>query len=278
MSDPDARTYIVTGGTRGIGTAVVAALLRHSAAARVVMLARDPTRAAGVQAELARQCGRPPEVVVGDLASLVGARAAAQALAAAAPRLDVLVHNAGIWPSRRRLGPEGYEEAFVTNHLAPFLLTRALSAGMPRGGRVVQVTAGLYPLGRFDPERTPMGADWSRLKTYAHTKLANLLATRRWAEELRPRGIDVNSVHPGVVRTHLGAAPDPIGWLVAASKLLWASPAKGARGPVRLATDPALAGVTGRYFDQLEEKPFLAPATDAALVEAAWRQAEELTR
>ena len=269
------RCLLVTGATRGIGRAIVEALLREAPDARVVMVARDRERAERVCAELAASVGRRPALVVGDLGSLAGARALVDAIAEA--RIDVLVHNAGIWPTRRELGPEGYERAFVTNHLGPFVLTAGLVDRMPRGGRIVQVSAGLYPLGRLDArdlERTARGHDFGRIRTYASTKLANLLATRGWAERLAAAGIDVNAVHPGVIRTDLGASRGPLGWLLAGAKLFWKTPAHGARGPVRLALDATLAGTRDQFFNELAPEPWRAPATDRALAEAVWAHAE----
>ena len=274
------RTIIVSGATRGIGRAIVEALLRQAPAARVVMLARDRERAEAVRAALQATTGRRPELVLGDLGSLAGARALTASIADAYACIDVLVHNAGLWPTRRELSPEGIERAFVTNHLAPFVVTAGLRDRIPRGGRVVQVTAGLYPLGRLDArdlERTARGDDFSRIRTYASTKLANLLATRGWAERLAPAGIDVNAVHPGVIRTHLGASRGPFGWLLAAAKLMWKSPAHGARGPVRLALDLSLSGTSDRFYNELDAEPWRAPATDSALALAVWAHAESRT-
>ena len=70
----------------------------------------------------------------------------------------------------------GLEQAFVTNHLAPFLLNHELEPLLvASGARVVQVSAGLYVKGRADPARTPTGLDFHPVRTYADTKLCNLL-------------------------------------------------------------------------------------------------------
>jgi NAD(P)-dependent dehydrogenase (short-subunit alcohol dehydrogenase family) len=271
------KTYVVTGGTSGIGLALVEALLRLGPGAEVVVPARNPRRAEEVAAGLRSATGRAPEFVHADLSSIAGARDAAAKIGKKCPRIDVLVHNAGVWPTRLARGPEGFEESFITNHLAPFIITKALNPRIPAGGRIVQVTAGLYPIGKYDPEKTPKGLDFNKIRTYANTKLANLLVTRRWADVLSPGKIDVNSVHPGVIRTGLGASGGLIGRMMDVLKLALAGPDYGAKGPLRLATDPALSGVTGRYYNQLKETRFRAPATDDKLIAAAWKQAEELT-
>lgn len=267
---------VVSGATGGIGRALVLALASHPSSPAITIIARDPARVAALAADLAT-LGKPaPEAVLADLSTLAGARAAVAAVRAQTPCVDVLIHNAGIWPTRRELGPDGFEASWVTNHLAPFVLTRGLADLIPSGGRIIQVTAGLYPMGRLDLARTPRGDDFSRLRTYANTKLANVLATRRWAEHLRARAIDVHAIHPGVVRTSLGASRGPLGWLLAAAKLTWAKPATGALGPLRLATDPAVAGKTDVFWDRLKEAAWVAPATDLALTQRVWDHAANL--
>jgi NAD(P)-dependent dehydrogenase (short-subunit alcohol dehydrogenase family) len=258
------KTCVVTGATSGIGKAVAVELAR--AGERVVIVCRDPARGEATRHEIDRQTANADTVlVVANLAVLAGMRQAARALLDLCPRLDVLVHNAGVWPTRLQRTPDGFETSFAVNHLAPFvlnhLLRERLLASAP--ARIVQVTAGLYAIGRIDLDRTPTGDDFHRFRTYASTKQCNLLCTvelaRRLADAGAYDGLTVNAVHPGVVRTRLGDMPGPAGLVLRLVKLLWASPATGARGPVRLARDPSLAGTTGHYFDRCRDVP-LGPA------------------
>jgi NAD(P)-dependent dehydrogenase (short-subunit alcohol dehydrogenase family) len=213
--------------------------------------------------------------VVGDLAVRAATREAARVIRERYGAIDVLVHNAGIWPTRLERTGDGFERSFAINHLAPFILNAALADRLGRGSRVVLVTAGLAVKGKVDLDRTPVGGDFHRFRTYANTKLCNLLCTgelaRRWAD----RGITVNAVHPGVVRTKLGDMSGPLGLLLRLIKRRWLPPEVGALGPVRLATDPALDGVTGRYHDQLAEAPWPAAAADQALARALWERSVE---
>ncbi|OUC95860.1 SDR family NAD(P)-dependent oxidoreductase [Streptosporangium minutum] len=270
------RTAVVTGGNRGIGYAVAARLLQDGC--EVVLVARDRERGEAARASLAGSGGTRVRLVVGDLSSVRKVRATARALGETCPRIDVLVHNAGLWPSRRVLGEDGLEQAFVTNHLAPFLLNHELEPLLvASGARVVQVSAGLYVNGRADPERTPTGLDFHPMRTYADTKLCNLLLVPRSAERWKNAGVTINAVHPGVIRTGLGDRGGPLGYLLKAAKLLWKSPDAGARPVVRLALAEETAGQTGRYFHIDAEQPLAPVAADAALAERLWTQALELT-
>jgi NAD(P)-dependent dehydrogenase (short-subunit alcohol dehydrogenase family) len=279
MREPP-RTCVVTGASSGIGRAVAMALARRGL--RVVIVCRDRARGEAALGAIAAG-GHPddpaPALIVADLATLAGMRDAADGILTACPRLDVLVHNAGVWPVRRERTDDGLEVGFAVNHLAPFVLNQLLGDRLRQGrARVVQVSAGLYVRGRVDLERTPTGDDFTLFGTYATSKLCNLIATLELASRLEADGVTVNAVHPGVVRTKLGALPGPAGVALRAVKLLWASPAKGAEGPVRLAVDPALGAVSARYFDRLRETPVDARAADPALASALWRRSLELAR
>jgi NAD(P)-dependent dehydrogenase (short-subunit alcohol dehydrogenase family) len=246
---------VVTGGNRGIGYAVCESL--RSQGFRVVAVVRDPTATT------------PPgvDVVHGDLASKRTVAALAAALLAACDTIDVLVHNAGVWPTRLTHNEDGVETAFAVNHLAPFQLNLALEH---RLRRVVQVSAGLYVKGRVDPARTSTGADFHRLRTYCDTKRANLLLLPEFAHRWQDGGVTVDAVHPGVIRTGLGDSGGAMGLVLRLVKRRWATPEDGAKPIVALTT----ATGTGRYFDVVTETPFTA---DPALARRLWTQAEKLT-
>ncbi|WP_068923337.1 SDR family NAD(P)-dependent oxidoreductase [Planobispora rosea] len=268
-------TVVVTGGNRGIGYAVAAELL--SDGCDVVLVARDRDRGRAAQSALTAPGTPGPRLVVGDLSGVRAVRATAEALREACPRIDVLIHNAGLWPSRRTLTEDGLEQAFAVNHLAPFLLNHELEPLLVSSrARVVQVGAGLYVKGRVDLDRTPAGLDFHPVRTYADTKLCNLLLLPRFAERWRDSGVTVNAVHPGVIRTGLGDRGGPVGYLLTIVKLLWKSPEAGARPVVRLALDEELAGRTGRYFNLEQEEEVAPVAADPELAERLWGQALEL--
>ncbi|MEU7895669.1 SDR family NAD(P)-dependent oxidoreductase [Nonomuraea sp. NPDC049152] len=259
-----ASTVVVTGGNRGIGYAVCERLAGEGFT--VLLVARDPERGARAAASIRGDV----EVVAGDLTTIASVRRLADELRDRCPRVDVLIHNAGLWPSRRTLTGDGLEESFAVNHLAPFLLNRLLE---DRLGRVVQVSAGLYVKGKAEVGRTAVGADFHQMRTYADTKLCNLLTVPLFAERWRASGITIDAVHPGVIRTGLGDRRGPMGWLLKLVKRKWATPEEGAEPVVRLAHDTG----TGRYFNLSEEVPLEGPARDAELAGRVWEEAEALT-
>jgi NAD(P)-dependent dehydrogenase (short-subunit alcohol dehydrogenase family) len=249
---------IITGASRGIGRALALSVARSDR--RLFLVARDRERLAEVAADVAARGGRA-EVLAGDLGSIAGARALGEELAKRVERSATLVHNAGLWPARLERTAEGFERAFLINHLAPLLLQAPL---VEKGAleRVLSVSAGLIAAGRFDPLRTPTGEDFSRFRTYCTTKLCSALAMRDLAEA-HPE-LDVLVLHPGVVRTDLGAQPGILGWLLERIKRRWESPETCAARLARILDEARWSPPKeARWRIELTEQPWPKSASEA---------------
>ena len=186
------RTALVTGGSRGIGRAVVALLAR--AGADVAIAYRSRAAEAEAIADEVRALGRRAITLGGDLADPAVAERLAAGVATAFGRLDIFVANAGVWPPDEvplgRLPPDRWRATMAANLDAVFHSTRAALGLMGPGGRVVLVssTAG---------QRGEAGhAD------YAASKGALIALTKSLAVEYAP-DILVNCVAPGWVDTEM---------------------------------------------------------------------------
>lgn len=224
------------------------------------------------------------QLVVFDLADLDSVRRGAAEILELAPRVDVLVNNAGLVLSERVETVDGYEATFAINHLGPFLLTNLLleriRASAP--ARIVTVASSAHASARkgirFDDLQS--AHHYRGMRAYGQSKLANILFTLELARRLEGSGVTANSLHPGTVRTGYGADGDTRGFLAFGIKLaspFFLSPAKGARTSVYLASSPEVEGVSGNYFVKCVARPPRRWAQDEEAARQLWQVSEQLT-
>jgi retinol dehydrogenase 12 len=268
---------VVTGATSGIGKAAAAALARLGAT--VVLVGRDRGRTEAAAAEIAPVSASPPRAEVADLASLEQVRGLAGRLGGL-ERIDVLINNAGLVLGERRITPDGLEHVFALNHLASFLLTNLLlpklTASAP--ARVVTVTSDAHSAARLDLSDPNLEHGWDSWRSYANSKLANILFTRELARRLDGTGVTANCAHPGVVRTGFGREARPLLRLgVTIARPFMASPERGADTIVYLASSPDVADETGGYYVKRQRREPSAAARDDAAARKLWEISEKMT-
>jgi len=272
-----ARTAFLTGATSGIGRWSALGLAR--AGYRVIAAGRDRQRGEELRAWVtARVPAAHVEVVTADLSLMAEVRRLAGEVRERAPRLHVLVNNAGLARRSRAVTAEGHELTLAVNHLAPFLLTRALLPPLMAAGqaRIVNVGSVASDRARIDLDDLEGARNWSTMRAYGRSKLALMIATFEWARRLDPEAATANVVHPGGVATAIGdiGGVPGLAWRLVKPFLL--SPEQGVRTTRHVATSPAVAGVTGRYFKReapAEPNPL---AKDTDLAARLWARTEAM--
>ena len=252
------QTVVITGPTSGLGRETAMSLAEWGA--RLVLVGRDEAKLERVRAGLAASAGDPHVAVVADMASLPAVRAAAAEILEAAPRVDVLIDNAGTMVPKREVTDDGHERTFATMVLGPFVLASRLLPALAAspGGRILAVTSGgMYaqslPLDDLAFER----GEYDGTRAYARAKRAQVALVREWARRLGRQGITANAMHPGWADTPgLEAALPGFRRLVGP----WLrSPAEGADSILWLAAAPEAGALTGwlvldrrpRSFDRI---------------------------
>lgn len=271
---------VVSGATSGVGLAAVRRLAR--ADAHIVLLARNPGKAAAVQRELLAHTHAPVGVVLADFSDLASVRAAAERLLGDYPRIDVLINSAGLFSTTRTLTRDGFETVFCVNHLAPFLLTHLLLERLKQSApaRIIQVNSEGHRFGGLHLA----DLNWERrryngYRSYGASKIAQLLTTWELADRLHGTGVTINAMHPGDVRTNIGNNNGPLyRWFqrVLIGPML-KDPAISGEALYTLAAAPELADVSGRFFHlTVDEKP-AAPALNRELGRQVWEASLRLT-
>jgi NAD(P)-dependent dehydrogenase (short-subunit alcohol dehydrogenase family) len=280
IPDQSGRIAVVTGATGGLGYETARVLAEHGAT--VVLAARDDQRLEAA-ADRLRAFGAVTTQRV-DLASLRSIRAAVDELP---DRIDLLVNNAGVMQPPYALTEDGFELQLGINHLGHFALTglmlgRLLTAP---NARIVTVSSNGHRIGRINFDDLQSAHRYRRLRTYAQSKLANLLFAFELQHRLANAGAPVISVaaHPGNADTdlerHLSFAMRGMAKLVPHQSV-----SEGVLPLLRAATDPAVQG--GEYYGPDGRGEFTGHpvrvtahrrAYDTATQQRLWRESEQLT-
>lgn len=275
------KTCIITGATAGIGLEAAAQL--GALGARLVLVGRNPAKGEAVLAHLrARVPGVTAEIHYADLSLLAESRRLAPLLLATAPRIDVLINNAGAFFHRREETGEGIERTFALNHLAYFLLTELLRERLAASApaRVVNVASEAHRNTRLDFDDLQGARRYDGWTAYRRSKLANILFTRELARRLAGSGVTANSLHPGFVASSFGDNNrGPMRLIIGLAKRLIAiSVEKGAATPVYLAASPEVAEVNGLYFDKCRKAIPSEAAQDDEAAFRLWRETARIAR
>jgi NAD(P)-dependent dehydrogenase (short-subunit alcohol dehydrogenase family) len=278
--DLSGMTAMVTGSNSGIGyeTARVLALR----GAHVICAARTPDKARATCDEIGGRT-TPSAFDLADWPSIV---TAADEIAARTQPIDMLILNAGIMELPELQQVNGIERQFAVNHLGHFILANRLLplvTAAPQGRVVVvssgQATRNAPPEGiQFDNLSGERGYDPAL--AYGQSKLANALFSLELAARLAGTPTTSNVLRPGVIPTNLGRHMPfwkPL-LLETIGKVFTKTIPQGAATTCYVATAPALADVSGFFFEDCNPIRAGGHTEDQAMAERLWAVSGELTR
>ena len=238
MTNP--KTFLVTGANKGIGYEIARQLARSGA--RVFVGARDAGRGQTAADKLrAEFADAEIEFLALDMADASSIERAAETISSKVQTLDGLINNAGVLDDDKGTSVLNTDLGLIrrtldTNTFGPLLLTQKLApllAKAPDGGRVVNLSSGLGQLSDMEDS----------YPAYSISKTALNAVTRQLAAALKKRGVAVNTVCPGWVKTDMGGE--------GAHRTV----EQGADTPVWLVTE-ALAGLTGEFLRDRQSIPW----------------------
>ena len=273
--DLHGRTMLVTGCNSGLGRET----------ARVLALRGARVIGTGRTVDKAREglAGLPGDLLplACELSEPASVRACIAAIGRDGARLDAVICNAGIMALPELKQAHGIELQFFTNHIGHFMLVTALLDQLSDTGRVVMLSSGAHQMApketiEFDNlDGSKRYSDW---RNYGQSKIANLLFAKELARRFSGTKKTANAVHPGVIRTNLGRHMNPVANLLFGlfGKLALKTVPQGAATEVYVATNPALAGVSGKYFADVNVTKSRADGDDAALAKRLWEVSEKI--
>ncbi len=287
------RLAVITGATSGIGYEAAKALA--GAGAKVIIASRNERKGAEVLAKIrAATPGADIAFEPLDLASLVSVARAATRIAASAPRIDLLINNAGVMaiPDRHET-EDGFEMQMGANYIGHFALTMRLLPNLlaARSPRVVTVSSLAHRSGKINFDDLQWEESYSSWRAYCQSKLATLMFSLELDRIARAEGWNLMSTaaHPGYAVTGLQSAGPRMGrnrpgFLELLGKvmepILSHSAAAGALPTLFAATSPdaeggVMYGPDGFY--ELKGPPVRAKIVPSAQNKAIWRRLWEVS-
>ena len=288
MADPElynedcaGRLIVITGATSGIGYET--ARKYASRGAHLLTINRNKNKSEALREELKRDFDITCDYLIADLSRLAEMHSVGQALAEMDVPIDVLIHNAGIYVSKKVLTEDGLEMTFATNFLASFVINNLLEAKLKsqRQARILLVNSEGYRFAVWGLRLDDLNWNARRytgVRAYGASKLAQLLTMMVFHERYSGSGVTINAMHPGMVATNTGRDNGPLyKWYKRNVIDRVSKPASiSAEALYYLGLAPMLANVSGEFFNLTRTEELAPPARDKGIAENLWEISLEM--
>ncbi len=269
------RLVVITGATSGIGYATARKFAFHGA--DLLFINRDEIKTKQIVEEINREFNTNCSYIIANFSKLLEVHKAAEQLTSIERNIDVLIHNAGVYLTKRNLTVDNNEEVFQTNYLSTFIINYYLKEKLrsQKSGRILFVNSEAYRFAAFGihmDDLTWSKHKYSGIKSYGSAKMAQLLSMIKFKDYFQGSNITINAMHPGNVRTNSGQSN---GWLykIFKKKLIdrGARPSSiSAEALYYLGVSAELDNVSGRFFNLTTQEELAPPALDKDEAEKLW--------
>lgn len=275
-ADFTGRLTVITGATSGIG--YVTARKYASRGADLLCINRNPEKSEALRQEIEKEYGVKCDFMIADLSILADINRVAGELAALGRPIDVLIHNAGVYMTKRELTADGLEKVFVVQYLSSFIINYTLVSKLksqPRA-RIIMVNSEGHRFAAWGLHLDDLNWEkrhYSGLGSYGSAKLAQLLSMLIFDEHFRGTGVTLNAMHPGAVRTETGQENGPVykwfkrNFVDRALK----SPEMSAEALFWLGASEKVEGISGRFFNLTTMEEPAPPALDTDVARELWK-------
>lgn len=275
------KLVVITGATSGIGHLTARKYASHGA--NLLCINRDPRKSEALHREIETDFGVSCQTIIADLSRLPDIHRAAQELSVLTTPIDVLIHNAGIYLTRREVTPEGLEKVFAVHYLSSFVINHVLLDKLKsqQSARIILVSSEGHRFAAWGIRPDDMNWEkrrYSGLKSYGSAKTAQLLSMMLFAEQCGNSGVTINAVHPGAVKTDTGRENGPIyKWVKRTILDKMLKPAgMSAEALYALGVSKEYATINGKFFNLTTREIPAPPALDREVAVLLWCKSLEL--
>lgn len=199
------KTILITGANTGIGLATAETFVKDGH--HVILACRNPDKASQAKKQLDAIGTGKVDTVTLDLNDLAQIAQTADTLISQFEKIDVLVNNAGMMTPQLESTADGFEKQIGVNYIGPFLLTMKLLPLIKKSeqGRIIHLASMMHLLGQIDVDqfKADQVKKYNGVRSYANSKLANLLFSNTLAQQLQGSSVTSNALHPGGVDSEI---------------------------------------------------------------------------
>ena len=272
---------VITGATSGIGYETARLYASHGA--ELLLINRNLEKSEQVQKEIQQDFNVPCNFFIADFTHLDQVHAAANMLADIDRDIDVLIHNAGVYNTKKRFTPDDIEEVFQVNYLASFIINHRLKEKLKqqKNTRIILVNSEGHRFAIAGLKTDDLR--WKRqhytgLKGYGSAKTAQLLSMFKFSLYFQNSGTTINAMHPGDVKTGMG---ENNGRIYKFFKHLLINPTAktplvSAQALYYLGVSEDVKGISGKFFNFTTEEIPAPHALDQIAAERLWLKSLEM--
>jgi short-subunit dehydrogenase len=275
IEDFKGQRVAITGATAGIGYVTARKYASHGA--NILMINRNEEKSIRVCEEIRQDFGVECEYKIADFSRISDVINVSKELSESNLVIDVLIHNAGVYYTKKEITEDTLEITFQVDYLGSFILTYILKEKLKAqdSTRIIFVNSeghrfALLGLRLDDLEWEDHHYSGSR--SYGQAKLAQLLSMIKFDEFFKDSGVSINAMHPGSVLTNMGQNNGRIYRFFKRILIDRAakSPEISAKALYYLGVSKEMEGVSGKFFRLTAEEKPSPPALDKEVAEELW--------
>jgi retinol dehydrogenase-13 len=281
--DFNEKLVVITGATSGIGYQAARKYAAHGA--NLLCINRNLQKSEVLCREIESEYGIKCDCKIADLSNLQDIHLVAEELLKLNTPFDVLIHNAGIYLTKRDLTPDGIERVFMIQYLSSFIINFILMDKLKsqENARIIMVNSEGHRFAAWGLRIDDLNWEkrrYSGLKSYGSAKLAQLLSMIVFNEHFQNTGVSINAMHPGAVKTDTGQENGPVyRWFKRnlIDKTL-KSPEISAEALYYLGVSKEVEAVSGKFFNLTTVEEPAPPALDKEVAYELWEKSLDLGR
>lgn len=276
------KLVVITGATSGIGLAT--AHKYASQGAELLCINRNREKSEKLKKEIETTYGTVCNYMIADLSSLTESINIADELNALTKPIDVLIHNAGVFLTKKEISSEGFEKVLAIHYLSSFVINFRLMDKLKsqQQARIIMVGSEGHRFAAWGLNINDLNWEkrrYSGYGSYGSAKLAQLLSMLIFVDNFKNSGVTINSMHPGAVQSETGKDNGPIYQWYKRNVLdkSLKSAECSAEALYYLGVSPEMEGKSGNFYNLTTLEEPAPPAVDKEVALELWEKTLKIT-